>query len=394
MNITCRLTLKSALKWSIVFCVAGMFLYVIKNDPSAMNFEQEKLSLSLHLENGYVDSTTTQAAYNYSEGTDIILLAYMRSGSTFLGNLLGWRPDVFYWFEPLRNLRLWDYIRDFDLLCNVVQPSCNIIPETDARSLQNALSLLDDILHCRLAHRVNESTDLNYSPEQASPSWQRHLNCTAVNNGSKLHPKCVSYLEEDCHKASHRMVKALRIDLNSVSLLLHNNPRLKIVHLLRDPRGIINSRLRTFWYAAFLKTDAAISDDIQVICSRLRNNIESGIRLLKIYPNRVKLIQYEDGFNVKSPKISKLYEFLNIDEPKDIHANEIDKLSSTYYANRTDGFNPFLYRQQLPWNVVAMVNNHCADVMSNMGLRMFRSEAELRNESIPVIYSKLTYTIL
>ncbi|ELU07711.1 hypothetical protein CAPTEDRAFT_211936, partial [Capitella teleta] len=36
----------------------------------------------------------------------VLLLTYMRGGSTFLGELFNQHPDAFYWFEPLHNYQL------------------------------------------------------------------------------------------------------------------------------------------------------------------------------------------------------------------------------------------------------------------------------------------------
>ncbi|XP_046580091.1 uncharacterized protein LOC124287636 [Haliotis rubra] len=48
--------------------------------------------------------------------TKVILLTYMRSGSTFTGDILSAHPDVFYFFEPLHFLvqekhTVFDYLR-------------------------------------------------------------------------------------------------------------------------------------------------------------------------------------------------------------------------------------------------------------------------------------------
>jgi len=34
---------------------------------------------------------------------DVLINSYMRSGSSFTGQLLAFRPDTFYWYEPLWN---------------------------------------------------------------------------------------------------------------------------------------------------------------------------------------------------------------------------------------------------------------------------------------------------
>jgi len=61
------------------------------------------------------------------EGSNILIVAQKRTGSTFLGTFLGSRDDTFYWHEPLRFTHRYHYFRDDDLLCDYSHPSCQIL---------------------------------------------------------------------------------------------------------------------------------------------------------------------------------------------------------------------------------------------------------------------------
>ena len=39
--------------------------------------------------------------------TRVVLLAYYRGGSSFLGEIFAQNPEVFYWFEPLEGFKNW-----------------------------------------------------------------------------------------------------------------------------------------------------------------------------------------------------------------------------------------------------------------------------------------------
>ena len=47
--------------------------------------------------------------------THVLVLAYMRSGSTFTGQLFNRNPDSFYWFEPVESIYTAMYGTSFGL---------------------------------------------------------------------------------------------------------------------------------------------------------------------------------------------------------------------------------------------------------------------------------------
>lgn len=48
---------------------------------------------------------------------DVLVNSYMRSGSSFTGQLLAFRPDTFYWYEPLWNYHSGVYYWGPDKIC-------------------------------------------------------------------------------------------------------------------------------------------------------------------------------------------------------------------------------------------------------------------------------------
>ncbi|WAR31661.1 hypothetical protein MAR_034203 [Mya arenaria] len=299
------------------------------------------------------------------KGTDIMLVAYMRTGSTFIGDVLGRREDVFYWFEPLHKQRMLQYLRGRHFLCNYFRPICQLISIHDSRSGVYALDLLTNIFNCNITGTIEEISGLKYI-------WHT--------------PRM---LEKSCTNAKHRMVKVLRMDLETLAGLLHTNPRLKIVLLLRDPRGSMNSHLTTTWYKGFLDTDEHVNDDALVLCSRLLNDIKTGKRLQLLHPDRMIIIQYEDiDTENKMEALSKLVDLDKLGENTFKLVTREDHVGT---AN--SGFHPFNFRQQLNWTVNVMMNRHCADVYKELGLRQFDREEDLRDETIPVVINKLPFSV-
>ena len=48
----------------------------------------------------------------------VIINSYMRSGSSFFGELLGFRPDTFYWFELFWRFTAWGFVQKESTVCD------------------------------------------------------------------------------------------------------------------------------------------------------------------------------------------------------------------------------------------------------------------------------------
>lgn len=170
----------------------------------------------------------------------------------------------------------------------------------------------------------------------------------------------------------HLVTKVLRVDLSYTEILLRENSRLKVVHLFRDPRSVIRSHVRTKWFPELLHTDQArtLEEDIEVTCKRIRYDIQSASVLLKQYPHRVKVIQYEDITVKPVEKINTLYSFLGM-EQSEIFNNFIQ---NTVDENTDAG--DISNRDKLPWNVVKKIDEICEDVIVQLGYKIYPSENE------------------
>lgn len=58
---------------------------------------------------------------------DVLVSAYMNSGSRFTGRLLGYLPDSFYFYEPLWKFALWDYFRPPNKRCSTIAGDCRSV---------------------------------------------------------------------------------------------------------------------------------------------------------------------------------------------------------------------------------------------------------------------------
>lgn len=169
----------------------------------------------------------------------VLLLSSWRSGSSFLGELFGQHPSVFYLMEPAWHV--WVTLR---------MPG--------ARGLRMAVrDLLHRVLQCDLS--VMDS----YLPPEHNVSklflWSRSralcsppacpLNASRTEKECRKHcdTRGLAKAEEACHSYSHVVLKEVRLfELESLYPLLRDpSLDLRIVHLVRDPRAVFQSRQKT-----------------------------------------------------------------------------------------------------------------------------------------------------
>ena len=195
-----------------------------------------------------------------------------------------------------------------------------------------------------------------------------------------------------CKTAKHRVIKTLRLSLETTEPLLRQNPHLKIIHLVRDPRGIIHSQIRTGWFPMSEANQLVVKKNVESLCSRILNDIHSGLRLMNKYPDKVKIIQYED-FSDTFRIAQYLYAFTGMDFSKKYRtfANTSVELTP---ESKSDGNHPFKYRDKLAWKTIQTIDSECKDVYNMLGYVVFNSEQDLRNHSISAIKDRLAFSIL
>ena len=173
--------------------------------------------------------------------------------------------------------------------------------------------------------------------------------------------------------------------VGSLEPLLQKNPNLKIVQLFRDPRAIINSRLYSKGYPArdFTKNSKAL-------CRKMNWDIREGKDLLRKYPDRVKLIMYEDVKSDVLKKSEQLSNFIGME----FQTSEVSHLNVVKTNNAVAGRhikapgsrtkdNAFWWRLSIPDNTLKIVQRECRTVLQELGLRLFNSSTDLKNLTLP-----------
>ncbi|KAJ8044010.1 Carbohydrate sulfotransferase 1 [Holothuria leucospilota] len=166
-------------------------------------------------------------------GVNIFILAAMRTGSTFIGELFGQREDVFYLYEP--GQALFFYFKARRLSGNFLVPSyLKLLHKIFKCDFSSSKILVD-----ALSRRIEEGRIYKFAPA---------LLTSNLSEGKEA-PSSTSFLVSEitkiCKRLPHKAVKSIRIhDINLMTHLMEQgNGNLKVIHLIRDPRGMVASRL-------------------------------------------------------------------------------------------------------------------------------------------------------
>lgn len=88
---------------------------------------------------------------------------------------------------------------------------------------------------------------VNHYPEPpVDVNFKQYDHCLKASL-KKVVDYCISFLQNACLQSSVRAIKTVRLSMETVVELKKLYPHLKIIHLLRDPKATVLSRIRQNW---------------------------------------------------------------------------------------------------------------------------------------------------
>lgn len=201
---------------------------------------------------------------------------------------------------------------------------------------------------------------------------------------------CIERLQEKCLMSKHRLIKTIRMPGTFAESFLNNIPDLKIIHLIRDPRGVLNSRVAI---KLIKYDDKEISIVSNHVCSRILLDIQALKRLQQSYSQQVVQLSYECLTFFPEDTARMLYKALDLDFTPEVH----DWLQIAFRNNAERSFSLFKYGQssklsqdwrlKMPEFANNKINKMCIKVFLELGLKTFTSMTDLRDLKSPVFYN-------
>ncbi len=210
-------------------------------------------------------------------------------------------------------------------------------------------------------------------------------------------------LSKTCRHYRHIGIKTIRLTdiqlLNQLTTSSHLN--IKILHLVRDPRGIMNSRFaETEKNVEFLRKKGKTGDETSDLCRSVYRNlnyINSGKENLSWLNDGYKLIRYEDTAMNPTKSAQEIYEFLGIPFPEPLYdwieANTKFNKGGQRSHTRNSKSIAHAWRQHLNLSDVLHVQDKCRKVMTLLGYNIVNSTQQLLDTSYSVMGSLPTTTV-
>ncbi|XP_002742391.1 carbohydrate sulfotransferase 3-like [Saccoglossus kowalevskii] len=308
----------------------------------------------------------------------VLLFATKRSGSSFVGELLNQNPETMYLFEPLRSL-------SFDVLGG---DSANDLFESWA------IEVVGNLFKCELSDQIMAPT---LRDDRMCRSLALRSTCRLHHrfpfNEKNVQPNqnnddlFVVSVAKQCKKHKYRAIKTIRLyDLKELEVLVtESNIDLKIIILVRDPRGVMHSRWKLHGKNLDYMRKNASWDETEDLCRTYASNVRYAQTCPEWLKNRYLLIRYEDVAHQPLARAREIYNFLDMSMPQNIEAWIQQNTQSTgNYPNgvtRVSSLVATKWREELPFEQILKIQEKCQASMNFLGYKMVTNMAALRNES-------------
>ena len=190
------------------------------------------------------------------------------------------------------------------------------IPECKSPS-QSCHHLVEQYRHCSLKKSCKSADN-----STRSLALSRHQHCLdAIWPDIK---PCATRMERKCSQSTTHAVKVIRARMAAIELLLSADPKVKVIHLLRDPRGMLASQLQ----AAVTKHKLEFVD-AQSYCGRLLDDTVYRTKLETFHPDTFLQVRYEDLATEPLKWLDIIYQHLGLEVTEAVKSWLVNSTSST-----------------------------------------------------------------
>ncbi|XP_036131817.1 carbohydrate sulfotransferase 4 [Molossus molossus] len=359
------------------------------------------LILFIHIYNLNFNSLSTREEPK-PKPMHVLVLSSWRSGSSFVGQLFGQHPDVFYLMEPA-----WHVWMTFK--------------QSTPWSLHMAVrDLIRSIFLCDMSvfdayMKPGPRTQSNLFQWETSRALCSPPACSIFPRDMIIPPAHCKLLcskepfemvEKACRSYSHVVLKEVRFFNLQVLYPLLRDPSLNlhIVHLVRDPRAMFRSREHT---EKELMIDSKIvmgqeqqklqdNDQpyyvMQVICQSQLEIYKAVQTLPKALRRHYLLVRYEDIVRNPLAQTARMYEYAGLKFFPHLQTwvhNITRGKGTSSYSFKTDSRDALntsqAWRWSLPYRKVSQLQKVCGDTMKLLGYHLVGSEQEQRNLSLDLL---------
>lgn len=343
----------------------------------------------------------------------ILLLATTRTGSSFVGEFFNQQGDnMFYLFEPLWHV---------EKMLTLEGGGTNATAAAKAyRDVLQQLFMCDfSLLESFIDPLPIDHVTANLFRRWSSSSLCAESVCSPFVPGDfeKFHcktrkcgPLNLTLASQSCQEKQHRAIKSVRVRQLDTLRPLAEDPRLdvKFIHLVRDPRAVLASRMVAFekyknWKDFGAHGDVPLDDDevrkLKGNCDNVRMSAQIGLRQPKWLRGRYMLVRYEDIARFPMSKAAEMYRFAGIPFTPQVKTwilkntqvsqqQTKEEAGGVYSLQRNSSEHVEKWRFSLPFKIAQVVQRVCRPTLKLFGYKVVSSEKMLTDRSISLIEDK------
>ena len=184
--------------------------------------------------------------------------------------------------------------------------------------------------------------------------------------------RCQDFMKQTCDNISVRTVKAIRLQLKTVMKYMEHNPDVKVIYFIRDPRGIIHSRIKIRYLAKLSANSPGF--ETRLLCKKMRNDLVNYEFIKQSMSDQILFMKYEDLAEDPFANLERIYSFLGFKVNKAVedwlidstHAKKDDKtLLGTQRADSKSTAS--MWKHELTVNQTKYISSVCRDVLEKAG---------------------------
>lgn len=303
---------------------------------------------------------------------NLIILSPGRGGSSFLGAMFNSNPQIMFWFEPLR------IVTEKLYKAGVIMQGNELI-----NFRETCVNLIDSFFKCDFSN-ISNTTLSEYSEHifrRRSKALTSGCLCPSKTLGCL--PFSDLLLKKACNSYKHTVIKVLtsRVPNKTIQSFRElfqqqNGYDVKLILLVRDPRAVIYSRIKSVKWIKGSYRDSNFRVYVHGLCDPIEHNIRLGL----LYPppwlkDRFKVVRYEDLAVNTVSLAQELYRFAGFDWSKSvdkwISAHDRPPSNSTaeitgysLHRNASDVIDKW---KNAPGDLIRVVEDVCSDLMNMLG---------------------------
>ena len=197
----------------------------------------------------------------------------------------------------------------------------------------------------------------NITPGELRPEFRQYFQCmSGYTNATR---QCAAeYFDRPCQTASVRAIKTVRAPMDAAKLLHDKYSNIKVIHSVRDPRALSNSRMHASW-----AVNAHGRKNITYISRNYCRNVHrDGLILNAMGRNRTYRILYDDFVRHPTKHLHQVYRFLGRDIPTSVTDEfMLKEEEKVRYIKRADK-----WQKELKTGPLANVKQQCSDFLTAM----------------------------